>query len=340
MRTSRKVLAIALSLLVAALVAACRPGAGPIEEGFASQIQEKNEADHEKPGSQLKDEAIESNNESESEIIGEVTKQGESVWAVDGIEFKVTEDTEIDAELTDVIMLGDLVKVHLVRDNEGAFVAREIELFDDDPDDGDDDLESEIIGELTKQDGSVWAVDGIEFKVTEDTEIEDVIVLGDLVKVHLVRDNEGAFVAREIELFDDDPEDDDDDLESEFIGELTKQDGSVWAIDGIEFNVTEDTEIEDVIVLGDLVKVHLARDYEGALVAREIELFDPVDDSDDDSDDDDSDEDDLDDDDSDDDSDDDDSDEDDSDDDDSDDDDSDDDDSDDDSDDDDSDDDD
>jgi uncharacterized membrane protein YgcG len=60
--------------------------------------------------------------------------------------------------------------------------------------------EGEITGVVESMGAETWMVGGQEIAVTATTEIKDSIQVGDVVKVHLVRDSAGALVAREIEL--------------------------------------------------------------------------------------------------------------------------------------------
>ena len=59
--------------------------------------------------------------------------------------------------------------------------------------------------------------------------------------------------------------------EMELVGTLESMNGSTWVIDGQEVTVTGQTELNDILAVGDFVKVHVSEDANGLLVAHEVE---------------------------------------------------------------------
>jgi len=154
----------------------------------------------------------------------------------------------------------------------------------DGEDDGDEDIanESEFTGTVESIDGNTWTVNGQQVAVA-GAELEGDIAVGDMVKVHASQNDDGVWVAREIELADDDDDDDGDDdgdheNESEWTGAVDAISGDTWTIGGVQVMVTASTEIEGNIAVGDVVKVEASQNDDGVWVAREIELADDDDD--------------------------------------------------------------
>lgn len=213
------------------------------------------------------------------EFTGVVEAIADTSWTVSGITLSVDGTTEIKG----TIELGDPVKVH-ARLVAGELLAQEIELAepgeagDEDDDDGVAG-EFEFTGTVDQISSESWTVSGTELAITPQTEIKGDPAVGDLVKVHAFEDDLGVLTAREIEPAEADDDDDDDlddleDDENEIVGILESVDGDTWVVAGTAFLVTESTEIEDEIQIGDLVKVEFSEDPTGGLVANEIELAD------------------------------------------------------------------
>ena len=219
----------------------------------------------------------------EVEFTGVVEALGSEQWTVSGVPLAVNADTEIHGDPA----LADTVKVHAFLDADGLLTAREIELAEsedaDDKDGGDAD-EVEFRGTVEAISPDSWSVSGTAVLVTPATEVKGEIVLGDLVKVHARRNEEGVLEAREIELTgEDDLEDDDGDLvgEIEFTGIVEAIGAGSWTVGGRTVIVTVQTEIEPGITVGDEVKVHASPNDSGVLVAREIDPAEPDDDNED-----------------------------------------------------------
>jgi hypothetical protein len=121
---------------------------------------------------------------------------------------------QIDVSLAEIkagVATGELVKIHLTIQN-GVWVAREVEVAtEDDLDQSDDftvsDDEFEIVGELSSFSGTSIVVAGRTIDISQ-AEIKAGVVVGTVVKVHLSL-VDGTWVAREVEVFTGDDDDDD-----------------------------------------------------------------------------------------------------------------------------------
>ena len=155
----------------------------------------------------------------EFEFVGIVESIGPESWTVGGRTLAIAPGTEVKGQ----IAIGTPVKVHAVPQPDGSLLAREIELAgtDDLGDDSQSGSSSEV-GEDFKFYGVVeaigadtWTIGGLTFTVTGATEFDSHILVGDMVKVELVRNADGSLTAKEIEedndgmsFDDDDPSDD------------------------------------------------------------------------------------------------------------------------------------
>lgn len=158
--------------------------------------------------------------------------------------------------------------------------------------------ELEFFGRVERIDSGSWQVGGIALKIGKETEIKDRINLGDLVKVHAVQQQDGIFLAREIELAeedtdpdeagatvpaptsptqDQDDEPDDEGQEPErvkFIGVVQSIGAQSWVVDGMQVLISGETEIKDDPGVGDQVEVEAIRNSAGQLIAKKIVLKD------------------------------------------------------------------
>lgn len=156
----------------------------------------------------------------EIEIVGPVEAFDTDSLTIGGLVIDIT-TAEVEDSL--VLEVGAIVKVHMsvVTDAVGveSWVAREVQdgtddsqddSSDDSTDDNSDDSpagEFEIVGTLTSIDGDTIVVSGVTIDVAS-AEIKGILVEGALVKVHLSL-VDGVLVAREVELHDSRPSDDD-----------------------------------------------------------------------------------------------------------------------------------
>ncbi len=146
----------------------------------------------------------------EIELVAPLTALTQTTLSIAGLSMDAT-----DAEIGRMVVVGALVKVHAAFNEQGQWIVREVELADDedlqDEDRGDD--EFEITGTLTEVGADFIVVNGLRIS-TANAEIDGLLVVGALVKVHLsIVDN--AWVAREVELADRDDDRDFEDDEDE-----------------------------------------------------------------------------------------------------------------------------
>jgi hypothetical protein len=186
---------------------------------------------------------------------------GTDQWTVNGIDVLLTDETEIKGEFR----LGDMVKIEVEMDEGGSPIAFEIDLVHDTD-------EFEFFGIVEEITDELWVIGEHSVLITPFTEIKGPIVVGDMVKVHASFNAEGELVAREIELPEQDEHQEDDEVE--FVGVVETQSEDGWWIDGQFVQISDQTEIEDDIAEGDLVKVEALRNDDGSLLALEIELED------------------------------------------------------------------
>jgi hypothetical protein len=200
---------------------------------------------------------------------------------ISGVSVDVTSETEIGPG----ILVGSLVKVHASVDADGRLLAREIELAegaaDEDSDAADDPGEPPELGEDFHFSGTVesmgadaWVIGGTTFAVDGNTQIDSGIAVGTFVRVEALVVANGAPLALEIESDapdDDDDGDQDEGEELEFFGTVDAIGADSWTIAGMTFLITADTEIDEGLVVGSLVKVEATGAADGVMTATEIE---------------------------------------------------------------------
>lgn len=211
------------------------------------------------------------------EFTGVVEAIGDS-WDIDGQVVAITDQTEIE----DSVGLGDLVKVEALRANDGSLTALEIESADEV---SDSDESAEFTGRVEIMESTSWTVDGWVVAITDQTEIQGDIGVGDLVKVEALRAADGTLAAKEISLVgndttDDDGDDDSSQTEVRFVGEVQEQYAGYWIIGGTTVYLTAETDVDEAVQPGDMVKVEAYESEDGSLIAHEIELVDDDDNND------------------------------------------------------------
>lgn len=112
------------------------------------------------------------------------------------------------------------------------------------------------------------------FVINPQTEIKGTMIVDDLVKVEALVGTDGVLTAHEIKLADEESETHDDGSEMAYAGVVESIAADTWAIIGMTFAITPETEIRGVIVVGDLVKIEALVGTDGALMAYEIKLAD------------------------------------------------------------------
>ena len=250
--------------------------------------------------------SIEINAAGELEFTGLVEGMQADVWTIAGHTVRLTAQTEVKGQ----IAIGDLVKVHAAIASDGSLTAREIELVQ-----AADVAPIEMHGDETRFTGVVesissgtWVVSGITLLITPQTDIRDMIMVGDLVEVRAITAPDGALIAVRLRLSgevgnennnenhnennnfngnentndnENDNEDDNDDIrhggETRFTGVVESISAGTWVVSGVTLLVTPQTDIRDMISVGDLVEVRAITAANGALIAVRLRLSGEID---------------------------------------------------------------
>jgi hypothetical protein len=169
---------------------------------------------------------------------------------------EISQTTHID----DGITVGDLVKAAGVIRPDGTLLAENIRLLTETG------LPFEFTGLVQQIGATVWTISGITVAVTNTTEIEAGLQVGNVVKVegHILTD--GIWLADEIKRA---PE-----FENRFEFSGIVQNMAPWLVSGITFTTTEQTEIDAGIEIGDRVKVEGRILADGTWLAEEVRLLD------------------------------------------------------------------
>ena len=150
------------------------------------------------------------------EVEGRVEGIDTDSLLVDGDLYMIVEESDVEEE----IVVGDWVKIKYYED-EGMLIIVEAEI-EDEPEMEYDEIE--LYGTVDGMSDEVLTVDGEDFLIMPESEIEEDIVAGSYVKVKYYVDGEGRFILIEVELEDEDDDDmDDDDMEPGAVcsGDLT-----------------------------------------------------------------------------------------------------------------------
>lgn len=193
---------------------------------------------------------------------GIVSEMGD-VWMIAGQPFAVDEDTEIVGEP----QIGDLVQVAGHLQEEGPPLADRIELLRPSPESS-----FHLTGLVQTIEANVWVIAGQTISVTAETDIDEGIVEGDRVRASGLILPDGTLQAEEIQLLDDEEA-----QPFEFTGVVQSIGDEEWTISGVAIAIDADTEIDDGILAGDLVKVEGYILGDGAWLADEIKLEEPGD---------------------------------------------------------------
>lgn len=220
---------------------------------------------------------------------GLVESTGSPNWVISGEVVQVDVNTIVDSN----VAIDSLVEVKGLVVG-GNLVAGKIELEGDSSDSSDKMGEVEFSGVIESITDGTYVIDGKTVMTDLSTEIKDMLVVGDFVKVHATLQTDGTYLAREIEKEDDADQDDfeEKDGKLEFSGVLESINGSTWVIDGIAVMVDMSTEVEGNPQPGDQVKVEAFLQADGVTyLAHEIKALNDSADMDDDDQNDDQDED-------------------------------------------------
>ena len=190
-------------------------------------------------------------------ITGRVETITDTTWIVAGQIITVNDKTSI----KDDIESGDLVSVEGVILEGGTLLAEHIRLIEEEPG-----WPFHFVGVVQDIAAEAWTVSGVTITISDTTEIDEGLLVGDVVEVQgWVLDDE-TWLARSIERVE----------EKEHGFEFTGYVESIapWVVSGIAFETRDWTEIESGIDIGDRVKVKGQILIDGTWVASEIERFD------------------------------------------------------------------
>jgi hypothetical protein len=213
------------------------------------------------------------------EIRGTLQTVAQDFWTVEGIPLRISPQTEF--EIT--FQAGDQVRVLVFLNSDGRFQAQSFSAL----------LAVGGISETfvrispkVEWSGFVesialdqWTIQGVVAQVSSETKLTPGLKIGDQVKVHANLNSAGLLVAREIERLSADELDKTGQIE--FVGHLISNEGEIWIVDSWEVLLGPETEIGPGIGLGELVKVEGVLTLESKVQAREIDLFETVNDADD-----------------------------------------------------------
>ncbi|MBK8905562.1 MAG: FecR domain-containing protein [Anaerolineaceae bacterium] len=174
------------------------------------------------------------------EFTGVVQNIGAETWLISGITVAVNGRTEIDDDLD----VGEVARVEGIILPHGTWLAREI----NDRDDDDEVTRFEFTGLVETIDP--WLVAGIALSTDEWTEIDTAVAPGDRVRVEGIILPDGTWLAAEIRLLDDTIN---EGIIVRFTGVLTSRDP--WVVNGITLYATDDSHIDEDVVVGTLVQV-------------------------------------------------------------------------------------
>ena len=110
-----------------------------------------------------------------------------------------------------------------------------------------------------------WVVSGISFQTNDQTEIGAGIKVGDRVRVAGRVLDDGTWLAEAIKRMD-------DGARFQFVGRVTRI--NPWIVSGVPISVTRQTEIDNNIRIGDLVRVEGRILSDGTLLAEQIKRLD------------------------------------------------------------------
>ena len=130
-----------------------------------------------------------------------------------------------------------------------------------------------IYGELESIDGNRWVVAGYQVRMTTSTSFKDEVAVGDYVKVKGFEDGDNNWVIKKVEI-EDRPADGESSLEIKLTGSVQSMRDNEWIVAGRVFQITDDTEFEGDVSVGDRVKIEADVDKAGNWIATEVDQKD------------------------------------------------------------------
>lgn len=186
-------------------------------------------------------------------LTGMVDEISDTAWVIAGQTVVVTTETIIDPD----IALGDRVRVTGLILDDGQLEAERITRLEEP-----DELPFEFTGVVQEIGEETWMISGQTITLNGDTEIQEAIAVGDLVKVEGVILEGDVWLAEEIKLVAG------EDATFSLVGILESMDP--WVVAGVSFEVRPWTLIDEGLVIGELVRVNGRILEDGTWVASEI----------------------------------------------------------------------
>ena len=188
------------------------------------------------------------------EFTGIVQKIEGGLWDISGVSILTNEKTT----LTPGLKAGDLVLVKGRIQVDGSWLAQKITLSTS------ADKEFTLTGKVESKDP--WKVAGISFETNAETAIPSSLILGDLVRVEGVIDENGVWIATKIEWIDEEGN-----SRMVLIGTVITI--NPWVVNGITLTIAPDAVIDAKITVGMLVRVELILQSDGTWQVVKIETI-------------------------------------------------------------------
>lgn len=203
-------------------------------------------------------------------------------WIVSGTVVIVKRGIDTDG----IPEIGQIVKVKAIVLGNGSILAREIENVE--PSDDDDDTPDRIKLEGTFQgidDNGNWLVNGLVISVDEDTELEGTPEEGNHVEVVAILLEDGTILARKIEVESQRDENAKTRHEVELTGTIDRileEERTILVLSSrlrtFRVIITELTEVEGELVIGDIARVKALIGENRILIAKTVQVRVPGDD--------------------------------------------------------------
>ncbi len=253
-------------------------------EGHQVVVSVKKEADDRLTALQI---WVKGERDATIDFVGRIQAVGETSIVIRGVEFTVNEHTLLSSHSGELLALSDLelrmrVRVEAQYSVDGWIATSIITKAGGERED-DDDEEEEVKGEIDVIGDGFIEVAGFHLEISDRTKFDgaegpDDLEVGMEVEVEFVTTEAGVHVATEIKVEDDDEEEEEDRSYIKVEGLITARGDRSITVEGIEFNVTEDTEIkgDGRLEFSDLI-TGLHVEVEGfvqgdATIARKIEV--------------------------------------------------------------------
>jgi hypothetical protein len=190
-------------------------------------------------------------------LTGTVEVIADPLWTINGQDIAVTDVTEVE----EGVVVGSLVLVEGTIMPDGTLQALTIRLLEDQP--GTPFDFTAVVQEIGE---AQWLVGDVPIAVDAETEIDEGLLVGDLVRVQGWVLDDGTWLASSIHRVSD------ENSSFEFIGEIDSMDP--WVVAGIAFETRDWTVIDEDLEIGDMVQVKGEILEDGTWVASEVTRYD------------------------------------------------------------------